>query len=148
MKIEYNPRKFLLLVPLPMLRQYFDGRSVLGEVAWDDLKENEKDYEIVYAAWQALPPRAREVVGADFLNVAGLATRQGVQVILNEGNFHKKDLVAELAVFPSHTEKAFHALLQYPQVFRVASQLNYADNLARYWHRRHDLPKKDRKSVV
>ena len=142
MRIEYNPRKFLLLVPLPMLRQYFDGRSVLGEVAWDDLKENEKDYEIVYAAWQALPPRAREVVGADFLNVAGLATRQGVQVILNEGNFHKKDLVAELAAFPSHTEKAFHALLQYPQVFRVASQLNYADNLARYWHRRHDLPKK------
>ena len=28
MRIEYNPRKFLLLVPLPMLRQYFDGRGV------------------------------------------------------------------------------------------------------------------------
>ena len=140
MRIEYNPRKFLLLVPLPMLREYFDGRGVLGELAWDDLKEN--DYEIVYAAWQALPPRAREIVGADFLNVAGLATKQGVQVIIEEGKFHNRDLVAELAAFPSHTEKAFHTLLQYPRVFRVASQLNYADNLTRYWHRRHDLPKK------
>ena len=27
-------------------------------------------------------------------------------------------------------------------MFRVASQLNYADNLTRHWHRRHDLPKK------
>ena len=140
MRIEYNPRKFLLLVPLPMLRQYFDGRGVLGEVAWDDLKE--EDYEIVYAAWQALSARAREAIGADFLNVAGLATKQGIQVIIEEGKFHNRDLVAELAALPSHSEKAFHTLLQYPRVFRVASQLNYADNLTRYWHRRHDLPKK------
>lgn len=142
MRIEYNPRKFLLLVPLPMLRQYFEGRGVLGEVAWDDLKENERDYEIVYAAWQALPTRARDAIGADFLNVAGLATKQGVQVIIEEGKFHNRNLVAELAALPSHSEKAFHTLLQYPRVFRVASQLNYADNLTRYWHRRHDLPKK------
>jgi hypothetical protein len=142
MRIEYNPRKFLLLVPLPMLRQYFDGRGVLGELAWDDLKEREKDYELVYAAWQAVPTRVREAIGADFLNVAGLATKQGVQVIIEEGKFHDKDLVAELAALPSHTEKALYTLLQYPRVFRVASQLNYADNLTRYWHRRHDLPKK------
>jgi hypothetical protein len=140
MRIEYNPRKFLLLVPLPMLREYFDGRGVLGDVAWDDLKED--DYELVYAAWQALSAQAREAIGADFLNVAGLATKQGIQVIIEEGKFHNRDLVAELATFPSHTEKAFHTLLQYPRVFRVASQLNYADNLTRYWHRRHDLPKK------
>jgi hypothetical protein len=51
-------------------------------------------------------------------------------------------LVAELSALPSHTEKVFHTLLQYPRVFQVASQLNYADNLTRYWHRRRDLPKK------
>ena len=67
MRIEYNPRKFLLLVPLPLLRQYFDSRGALAEMAWDDLKENEKGYETVYAAWQALPTRAREAIGADFL---------------------------------------------------------------------------------
>ena len=61
MRIEYNPRKFLLLVPLPMLREYFDGRGVLGEVAWDDLKE--EDCEMVYAAWQALSAQARETIG-------------------------------------------------------------------------------------
>ena len=137
MRIEYNPRKFLLLVPFPMLRQYFDHRGVLSELPWDSLKED--DYEAVYAAWQALSPAARETIGADFLNVAGLATKQGVQVILEEGKFHGRDLVAELSALPSHTEKVFHSLLQYPRVFQVASQLNYADNLTRYWHRRHDL---------
>lgn len=137
MRIEYNPRKFLLLVPLPMLRQYFGSRGVLGDLPWDELTE--KDHETVYAAWQALPQRARDAIGTDFLDAAGLATNQ---VIIAEGKFHNKDLVAELAALPSHTEKAFHALLQYARVFRVARQLNYADNLTRYWHRRHDLPKR------
>ena len=140
MRIEYNPRKFLLLVPFPMLRQYFDSRGVLSELPWDSLKED--DYETVYTTWQALSPSAREEIGADFLNVAGLATKQGVQVILEEGKYHGRDLVAELSALPSHTEKVFHTLLQYPRVFQVASQLNYADNLTRYWHRRRDLPKK------
>jgi len=140
MRIEYNPRKFLLLIPLPMLRQYFDRRGVLAELNWDELTEN--DYETLYGAWQALPTRAREAIGADFLNVAGLATKQGVQVIIEEGKFHNKDLVTELAARPSHSEKAFYILLEYPDVFRVASQLNYAENLTRYWHRRRDLPKK------
>ena len=140
MRIEYNPRKFLLLVPFPMLRQYFDRRGVLSELPWDSLKED--DYETVYTAWQALSPARGRTIGADFLNVAGLATKQGVQVIIEEGKFHGRDLVAELAALPSHTEKAFHTLLQYPRVFQVASQLNYTDNLTRYWHRRHDLPKK------
>lgn len=140
MRIEYNPRKFLLLVPLPMLRQYFDRRGVLADLLWDDLTE--KDYETVYVAWQALSQRARDTIGADFLDVAGLATTQGIQVIIEEGKFHRKDLVAELAALPSHIEKAFHTLLEYPRVFRVASQFNYADNLKRYWHPRHDLPVK------
>ena len=43
MRIEYNPRKFLLLVPLPVLREYFDKRSLLGDLAWDGLKD--QDYE-------------------------------------------------------------------------------------------------------
>jgi hypothetical protein len=140
MKIEYNPRKFLLLVPMPMLHQYFDSRGVLADLPWDDLTE--KDHERVYADWQALPQKKRDTVGADFLDVACLATKQGVQVIIEEGKFHSQDLAAELAVLPSHTEKAFHTLLEHPRVFRVARQLNYADNLTRYWHRRDDLPKK------
>ena len=63
MRIEYNPRKFLLLVPLPMLRQYFDGRGVLGDLLWDDLTE--KDYETVYLAWQALSQFVHFLTGAN-----------------------------------------------------------------------------------
>ena len=79
MRIEYNPRKFLLLVPKEMLRGYFDARGILGNLAWDD--PTEKYHETVYSGWQALPQRARDSIGADFLDVAGLATKQGVQVI-------------------------------------------------------------------
>ena len=140
MKIEYNPRKFLLLVPLPMLREYFDKRSLLGDLAWDGLKD--QDYEPVYLAWQALPQRARDAVGVDFQNVACLATKQGVQVIIEEGKYKSLDLLPELRDLNSHCEKVFHVLLNHPRVFRVASQFNYADNLTRYWHPRHDLPEK------
>lgn len=46
--------------------------------AQDDLTTIER----VYADWQALPQKKRDAVGADFLDVAGLATKQGVQVII------------------------------------------------------------------
>lgn len=62
--------------------------------------------------------------------------------LLEEGKFRSKDLAAQLAALPSHTEKAFHTFLVQPRVFRVARQLNYADNLTRHWHCRDDLPKK------
>lgn len=140
MRIEYNPRKFLLLIPLKMLQQYFESRGLLADLAWGELADN--DCEAVYAAWQQLPQRARDSVGVDFQNVAGLATKQGVQIIIEEGKFHGTDLVPELVGHPSHSEKVFHVLLTHPRVFRVASQFNYADNLTRYWHPRHDLPKR------
>jgi hypothetical protein len=140
MRIEYNPRTFLLLIPLAILRQYFDKRGFLGGLDWDGL--NDGDRETVYAAWQELPQRSRDSVGVDFQNVAGLSTKQGVQIIIEEGKFQGVDLVPKLVDHPSHSEKAFHVLLDHPRVFRVASQFNYADNLTRYWHPRHDLPKK------
>jgi hypothetical protein len=51
MRIEYNPRKFLLLIPMAMLRQYFEKRGFLGGLDWDGLQDG--DHETVYAAWQA-----------------------------------------------------------------------------------------------
>jgi hypothetical protein len=125
---------------MPMVRLYFERKGLLCNLNWDEFEES--DHSVVYEEWQALPQTERDSVGKDFLNVAGLATKQGVQIIIEEGKFHNNDLVEELSTLPSHTEKALHTLLKYPRVFRVASQLNYADNLARYWHRRRDLPMK------
>ena len=106
---------------MAMLRQYFEKRGFLGGLDWDGLQDG--DHETVYAAWQELPQRSRDSVGVDFQNVAGLATNQGVQIIIEEGNFQGTDLVPELVDHPSHSEKAFHVLLNHPRVFRVASQL-------------------------
>lgn len=141
MTIEYNPKKFLLLVPTAQLRAYFDKRHVLSDLNWDSIVENER--ESIYVAWQALQPEQKDAIGVDFQNVAALAMRQGVQTIIEEGRYHGVDLAPELAKLASHTEKAFHILLNHPRVFRVASQFNHADNLKRYWHRRHDLPAKE-----
>lgn len=140
MNIEYNPRKFLLLVPTAQLQEYFDRLRVLSDLEWDAFKEN--DREAIYTAWQALPTKQKDAIGVDFQNVAALASRPGVQTIIEEGRFHKVDLTAELSALASHTEKAFHTLLKHTRIFRVASQFNHADHLKRYWHRRHDLPKK------
>jgi len=140
MRIEYNPRKFLLLIPLAMLREYFERQDVVDDLAWNNLTDQGR--ESLYAAWQSLPQRSRDAISIDFQNVAGLATKRGIQTIIEESKFHGLDLLPELVELPSHSEKAFHVLLRHPRVFRVASQFNYADNLARYWHRRHDLPKK------
>ncbi len=142
MNIEYNPKKFLLLIPINYLREYFQKRHLLGELDWQQL--GDKDKNVIFAAWQSLPERERASVGADFHDVAGLATKQGIQTLIEEGRFrrHNLNMVAELASVPSHAEKAFYVLLNHPRVFKVASQFNYADNLKRYWHPRRGLPKK------
>ena len=142
MTIEYNPKKFLLLIPIACLREYFEKRHLLADLNWNELSDKDKD--VVYEAWQALPERQKAAVGVDFHNVAGLATAQGIQIMIEEGRFpkHGLDLVAELAAVPSHTEKAFYVLLNHPRVFKVASQFNYADSLKRYWHPRRGLPRK------
>jgi hypothetical protein len=35
MKLEYNQRNFLRLVPAALLGRFFEGRGVLREVDWD-----------------------------------------------------------------------------------------------------------------
>ena len=79
---------------MAMLRQYFEKRGFLGGLDWNGLQDG--DHETVYAAWQELPQRSRDSVGVDFQNVAGLATKQGVQIVIEEGKFHGVDKIKDL----------------------------------------------------
>ena len=138
MKLEYNPRNFLRLVPTPLLQEYFEQRKQLQDLDWEGL--DDQDIEPIYDAWMALPPEARQSISVDFQNATGLASKQGIQTILEVGRSFGYDLVPIMSAGKTHIEKVFRVLLERPQVFRIASQFAWADNLRRYWHRRRDLP--------
>jgi hypothetical protein len=40
MKLEYNPRNFLRIVSIELLRQYFDANNTLQDLAWSELEED------------------------------------------------------------------------------------------------------------
>lgn len=137
MRLEYNPRNVLRPVPAALLQDYFEQRRLLADFPWVSL---DGDVEPLYEAWMALPPLDRQVVSVDFQRMAGLCSKQGIQTLLDAGRSVNSDVVPVMAEGKSNVEKVFRVLLAKPDVFRVASQFSWADNLTRYWHRRRDLP--------
>lgn len=137
MKLEYNPRNFLRLVPIPLLHEYFDKREVLQDLEWDELNGN---IEPIYEAWMALPAEERQAISVEFQNALALGSRRGIHAILDAGASKGLDLVATISRSRTNIEKVFRVLLDHPCVFGIASQFVWADNLSRHWHRRRDLP--------
>jgi hypothetical protein len=138
MKLEYNPRNFLRLVPAPLLREYFDQRQRLQEFDWDGLADG--NVEPIYGAWMALPAEERQAISVDFQNAVALCSKRGIHAILDAGASTGLDLVPTISGAKTNIEKVFRVLLDHPSVFRIASQFVWADNLSRHWHRRRDLP--------
>src|SRR3990172_2412833 len=92
MKLEYNPRNFLRQVPNPLLKTFFDRRGELSDIPWDELEE--MDADPVFEAWQALPEANRNDIERWFREISDLATSDGLQVLIEEGQFHGIDLAA------------------------------------------------------
>ncbi len=138
MKLEYNPRNFLRLVPVPPLREYFDQRQWLQELDWDGVSDG--DVTPIYDAWMALPAEERQAISVDFQNAVALCSKRGIHAILDAGAATGLDLVPTISLAKTNIEKVFRVLLDQPSVFRIASQFVWADNLSRHWHRRRDLP--------
>jgi hypothetical protein len=138
MKLEYNPRNVLRAVPIELLQVYFEQRRFLGSFDWEGL---DGDIEPLYSAWMALPAQDRQVVSVDFQRMTSLCSKQGIQTLLDAGRAAGIDLIPVVCDGKSNVEKVFRVLLDRPDVFRVASQFMWADNLKRYWHRRRDLPR-------
>jgi len=160
---EYTPRIFFRQTPNALLDLYFQGRAAaagadwaalrsaapdpglepwqtLAKIPWSSLAET--DIESIHAAWQALPKAEREETESDFRAIYELATGDGVRVIIEEGQFHKKDLGPELDAIEGHCAKVMHTFLVHPRVFRVARQMDHADHMGgRYRRKRNDLPK-------
>ena len=52
--------------------------------------------DIVYDAWQELPEAERVAIERRFEDADELANEQGIQAIIEEGQFHGLDLTSEL----------------------------------------------------
>ena len=142
MKLEYNPRNFLRIVPIELLRQYFDANNTLQDLAWSELEE---DIEPLYAAWMKLPADQRKAMSVDFQQVLGLASHKGIQTILTVGDTMPsvgdgEELASIAKKGRGNVQKVFWVLLEAPEVFKIASRFAWADNLRRYWFPRRDLP--------
>lgn len=135
MKLEYNPRNILRLVSKPLLQEYFDQRQLLTDFDWGCF-----DVDSLYNAWMALPAAERHAVSVDFQSAFELASRQGIKTILDAGRSKGLDLLPAIGKGRASVDKVFRVLLDQPGIFRIATYFAWADNLKRYWYRRHDLP--------
>ncbi len=141
MATNYSPKQFLRQVPNPLLKAFFDRRGELPDIDWDAL--GEMDADPVFEAWQTLPETARAQVERLFRSVSDLSSAQGIQTLIEEGQFHRLDLTAGLNELRGLHEKVFWVYLNHEKVFVSAGRLNRADHLnGRYWRRRTDLPAK------
>jgi hypothetical protein len=135
---QYSPKQFLRQVPNSLLKDFFDRRGALLDLNWNGL--DEMDADPIFEAWHALPEASRNEVERSFRAVADLANTEGLQVLIEEGKFHKEDLAASFELMKGLHEKSFWVYLNHDRIFTAASRLNRADHLnGRYWRRRTDL---------
>jgi hypothetical protein len=137
---HYSPKHFLRQVPKALLKTFFDRRGELQGIQWSQV--GEMDVDPIFEAWQDLAEASRNDVERWFRAVAELATPEGLQTLIEEGQFHGVDLTVPLGQLKGLHEKAFWVYLNQERVFTSAGRLNRADCLnGRYWRRR-TLPAK------
>jgi hypothetical protein len=95
------------------------------------------DVDPIFDAWQGLPETNRNDVERRFRAIADLADTEGLQTLIEEGQFHGVDLTVPLGRLKGFHEKAFWVYLNKEKIFTSAGLMNRADQLnGRYWKRR------------
>jgi len=140
---QFSPRTFLRQASNVLLARYFHEQGLLEQVDIAALPETK--IEPVYEALGALHSVRRAQVESDFYVVHSLADEPGIQAILDEGQFHDLDLVAEFKRLEGFHDKVLLTLLDHRTVVEVAAKFREADELPhRYWYRRREgVPKVD-----
>ena len=143
MPSQYAPKHFLRQVPHSLLQRYFSARGVLGDINCAGMEETDTDVEAIFTSWHALPEKTAQGIEQDFRDIHDLASAEGVQTIIEEGQYHSTDLTTELEAHAGFIDKIMHVFLSHNRIFGVACCFDHADNLnGRSWHKRKNLPKK------
>lgn len=138
---QYSPKSFLRAAPNALLKRYLADKGAGGDLNWDSLGETETSP--IFEAMEKATETVRAQIDRDFRDIEAMATEGGVKTIVEEGRHpeHQVELAPTFEKMEGHHERAFHAFLEYPEVFKVARQFNYADNLpGRSWRKRVNLP--------
>ena len=139
---DYAPKLFLRQAENVLLKEYFAARGELGDLDWESL--NETDVEPVHDAWQNLPDASLEEIDDDFRDIFDLASAEGTRTLIEEGHFHRIDLVPHLDTRDGFLNKALWVFLNHRRIFDVAHLLDRADHMNRkYWRKRKDMPRKE-----
>ncbi len=136
---HYSPKTFLRQTSNSILQQCDARQRSLADVEWSNLPEH--NVEVVYDKWQDLPVADRIGIERLFESPEELSNEQGIQAIIEEGQFHRLDLAAELDQFEEFRDKVMWVELNHPRVFEVAGIINWAHTLPlRYWRRPGGMP--------
>ncbi len=135
---QYSLKSFLRRAPNDLLQRYLEGLGLDDGIGWQQLTETQ--VEPIYKAIEAASERVRVQIGCDFQEIHEMANAGGTQTLIDEGRdpHHQVPLAEPFEKMRSHTERAFWAFLDHPEVFKVAKRFRHADRLR--WRKRGDLP--------
>lgn len=138
---HFDPRKVLRQISNPLLKEFFDRRGELRDVAWEELTETR--IEPVFQAWQQLPERPRKEVQVTLQDVVELADERGLSVLAEEVKLRCPQREAEFNGWNGRADRAMWVYLHVPEAFEEAALFARADALAagRYWIKRNGLPR-------
>ena len=108
---HYSPKHFLRQVPKPLLKTFFDRRGELQDIQWSEAGGGGRRSNLRSLAG---PARGKpEYVERWFRAVAELATPEGLQTLIEEGQFHGVDLTVCLGQLKGVHEKVFWVYLNH-----------------------------------
>lgn len=143
MSRNFDPRALLKQSSIPLLRQFFHQRGELQELPWEELHE-QRQFEIIYHAWQALPDAQRRQLHSIFQEIWELADERGIRALADELQIHAPDRAWEFTSCYSRLNKVLWFYLHFPEQFARVAMFVRADwmSTSRYAVRRNSLPKK------
>jgi len=142
MSPHFDPRAILKQSSIPLLRQFFDRRGELQDLPWEEMQEN-RQFDLIYHAWQALPDDHRRQVQAVLQDLWELASERGIRAFADELQSYEPQRAWEFTACQSRLNKVLWFFLNYPDLFERSALFVRADSLSssRYAVRRNSLPK-------
>lgn len=136
----FDPRKMLRQISNPLLREFFEQRGELRDVAWDDLTETQIDP--IYEAWKALPEERCKEIHVVFHDINELADERGLSVLAEEITWRCPERLPAFTALDGRADKAMWVYLHALAAFNEAALFARADALqaGRYWIKRNGLP--------
>lgn len=141
---HYSVPHFFRQVPNALLKRYFAGHDLFGDVDFEKMPEAKPD--ALLQAWDALPDERRTAIEPHLREIFDLASGKGFHAIRDEAQWQLTEKPEEflafferLAAMGSHYERAMTTFLEHRAFWRGAVHFCHADSLS-YWKKRRGLP--------